>query len=369
MAEIGPHEVGSPPSSMSSTSVDNDPTEKLSPVPHRVYGVEKAAYVLTGVALLFVFQYHLVGALVAGLFAYTILHRGARFLRGPRLSHGAAKFVAAGILGMLAAGATTGLVVFLVGFARGRVGDLPALFHKLADALDNLRGQLGGFGISAPWLDNLDDSAIHVAVADWLRDHGALLTHAGREAGVFVIHALVGILLGLILFFRGHSAPTPGPLALALGERARRLGAAFDGVVLAQVEVSALNTVVTAVYLLVILPLFGAGLPLSGTLVLLTFLAGLLPIVGNVISVAAIVAMALGVSLKVAVWSLAFFLVLHKLLYFVNARIVGARIGAAAWEILLAMVAFEAAFGMPGLVLAPILYAYVKRELADRSLV
>lgn len=355
---------------MSSASSGDEPTERLlGPLAHRTSGVEKAAFVLIGGAILFVFQYHLVGAVVAGLLAYTILHRGARFLRGPRLSHGAAKYVAAAVLGIVAAGATAALVVFTVGFARGRVGDLPALFHKLADALDNLRGQLVGFGITAPWLENLDDSALHQAIGEWLRDHGALLTHAGREAGVFVLHALVGILLGLILFFRGHAGPAPGSLAVALSERVRRLAAAFDGVVMAQVEVSALNTVVTAIYLLVILPLFGAALPLSGTLLLLTFLAGLLPIVGNVISVAAIVAVALGVSLKVAIWSLIFFVVLHKLLYFVNARIVGARIGAAAWEILLAMLALEAAFGLPGLVLAPILYAYVKRELADRGLV
>jgi predicted PurR-regulated permease PerM len=53
----------------------------------------------------------------------------------------------------------------------------------------------------------------------------------------------------------------------------------------------------------------------------------------------------------------------------VNARIVGSRIGAAAWEILLAMMALEASCGLPGLVLAPILYAYVKKELQDRGLV
>jgi predicted PurR-regulated permease PerM len=332
-------------------------------------GPERAAFVLTGAAVLFVFQYHLVVALVGGLLAFTILHRGARHLRGPRLSHGAAKFVAAALLGIVAAGTATGFIVFAVGFARGRVGDLPALFQKLADALDNVRAQLLTMGVSAPWLDHLDDSALHQALTDWLRTHASELTRAGREAGVFLLHALLGILLGLMLFFRQPPASPPGPLAVALGERLRRLAAAFDGVVLAQVEVSGLNALVTAVYLFVVLPLFGAALPLSGTLLLVTFLAGLLPIVGNVISVAAIVAVALGVSLKVAVVSLAFFLVVHKVLYFMNARIVGSRIGAAAWEILLAMMALEAAFGLPGLVLAPILYAYVKRELSDRGLV
>lgn len=345
------------------------PTEAPRPPVAPATPVEKASFVLMGAAVLFVFHYHLAGALVAGLLTYTILHRSAGLLRGPRVSHGVAKFVAASVLGLVAAAATAAVVAFVVGFARGRVGDLPGLVHRAAETVDNLRAQLQGLGVPAPWLEKLDDSVLTEAVSAWLREHGGVLTHAGREAGVAVIHALVGIVLGLILFFRAHDGPAPGPLALALDERAGHFAAAFDGVVMAQVEVSALNTAVTALYLLVILPLFGAGLPFTGTLIGLTFLAGLLPLVGNIISVGAIVAVALGLSLKVAIVSLVFFLVVHKLLYFVNARIVGARIGAASWEILLAMLTLEAAFGMMGLVLAPILYAYVKRELAVRGLV
>ena len=60
-------------------------------------------------------------------------------------------------------------------------------------------------------------------------------------------------------------------------------------------------------------------------------------------------------------------MIVHKLEYLLNARIVGGQIRASAWEILLAMVCFEAAFGVPGVVLAPIVYAYGKRELADRG--
>lgn len=70
-----------------------------------------------------------------------------------------------------------------------------------------------------------------------------------------------------------------------------------------------------------------------------------------------------------AVASLTFLIVIHKLEYFTDTRIVGGQIHAAAWKILLALLAFEAAFGVPGVVLAPIVYAYVKRELVDRGLV
>ena len=71
----------------------------------------------------------------------------------------------------------------------------------------------------------------------------------------------------------------------------------------------------------------------------------------------------------VALASLAFLVVIHKLEYFLNARIIGSHIQSRVWELLLAMLLMEAAFGLPGLVAAPIYYAYLKRELSDRALV
>ena len=62
-------------------------------------------------------------------------------------------------------------------------------------------------------------------------------------------------------------------------------------------------------------------------------------------------------------------MVVHKLEYFLNARIVGGHIHAKTWELLLAMLLMESAFGLAGLVAAPIYYAYVKKELSDRRLV
>jgi predicted PurR-regulated permease PerM len=170
------------------------------------------------------------------------------------------------------------------------------------------------------------------------------------------------------VFFR-HPTSADGPLARALTERLRRIEQAFEAVVFAQVKISAINTTLTALYLWIALPLFGVHLPLSGTLVAVTFLTGLLPVVGNLLSNTAIVVISLGVSIWTAAISLAFLVLIHKLEYVINARIVGAHIQAAAWELLVALVALEAAFGPPGLVLAPILYAYVKRELVDRGLI
>ncbi len=95
----------------------------------------------------------------------------------------------------------------------------------------------------------------------------------------------------------------------------------------------------------------------------------MIPIVGNLISNTVIVVIALGTSLPVAGASLGFLVVVHKLEYFVNARIVGGETHAAAWEIVLAIFCFEAAFGVPGVIVAPIIYTYLKTELADRQLI
>jgi predicted PurR-regulated permease PerM len=162
---------------------------------------------------------------------------------------------------------------------------------------------------------------------------------------------------------------TPGPLAVALIERARRVGDAFRRVVFAQVRISAVNTVFTAIYLVGVLPLFGVNLPYAKTLVVVTFLCGLIPVIGNLISNTVIVVVSLSVSLEAALGSLGFLVVIHKLEYFLNARIVGTQIRASAWELLLAMLVMESAFGIAGVAAAPIYYAYLKDELAARGLV
>jgi predicted PurR-regulated permease PerM len=92
-------------------------------------------------------------------------------------------------------------------------------------------------------------------------------------------------------------------------------------------------------------------------------LAGLIPVIGNLISNTVIVVVSLSHSPQAALGSLVFLVLIHKLEYFLNARIIGDRIHARAWELLLAMLLMEAAFGLAGVIAAPIVYAYVKDEL------
>jgi predicted PurR-regulated permease PerM len=144
---------------------------------------------------------------------------------------------------------------------------------------------------------------------------------------------------------------------------------AFRNIVFAQIKISLLNTFFTGIFLAVVLPMFGIKLPLTKTLIVLTFLLGLLPVIGNLMSNTLITIVGLSLSIWVAMAALGYLIFIHKLEYFLNARIVGGQISAKSWELLLAMLVFEAAFGLPGVVAGPIYYAYLKSELKQVGLV
>jgi predicted PurR-regulated permease PerM len=322
---------------------------------------ERAAWIIVAVGLLFVLHYGLLPALLAGLLVHALVQALARRLSRRALSHDRAKLVALAVITLVIVGAAAALVVLLVAFLRGRLGDLPTLLDKMASIVDTVRDRLGG-GAWIPAMDDLKDD-----LARMLREHARELQHAGGKVGHVFVAGLAGVVIGALATFEARRPSAP--LSAALFERLGRLAQAFERVVFAQVKISALNTVFTALFLLVALPLAGIHLPLRKTLVVVTFVAGLLPVLGNLISNTAIVVIALGVSLPAAVASLVFLVVVHKLEYFLNARIVGRHIHAAAWEILAAMLALEAIFGLPGVIIAPIVYAYAKAELTDQGLI
>jgi predicted PurR-regulated permease PerM len=216
--------------------------------------------------------------------------------------------------------------------------------------------------------DGVDE--LKANVVDWLHVHATSFTGIGEGAVRISAHILVGLVVGALLALRRTpDVAAQAPLARALFGSLTRLGEAFRRAVFAQVRISLLNTVLSGIYLAALLPLFGVQLPLVKTLILVTFLAGLLPIIGNLVSNALIVVVSLGFSFHAAVASLLFLVVIHKMEYFLNARIVGSRIHAATWELLLAMLVMEAAFGLPGVIAAPFFYAYFKDELTSRGLI
>jgi len=244
---------------------------------------------------------------------------------------------------------------------------LVALLQQMADVISTARERTPAWthAYLPASLQEFETSA-----AKWLREHAGQIGMLGQDFGKFLIHTLMGMIIGgLVAFYRGLGDGDARPFAVALTARISVLSGAFRNIVFSQIRISALNTALTGIYLAIVLPLLGVHLPLVKIMIVVTFLVGLIPILGNLISNTVIIVVSLSVSPLVAVGSLAFLVIIHKLEYFVNARIIGSRIRARAWELLTAMLVMEAAFGIPGLIAAPIYYAYVKDELTAQRLI
>ena len=133
----------------------------------------------------------------------------------------------------------------------------------------------------------------------------------------------------------------------------------FRTVMGAQLIISTINTFFTAIFIFVI------GLPYYLTIVVVTFLCGLLPIIGNLISNTIIFGIALNESPELAIASLIFLVVLHKLEYFLNSKIIGDRIKNPMWLTLLSLIVGERVMGIPGMILAPVVLHYIKVECSQ----
>ncbi|PWB56446.1 MAG: hypothetical protein C3F18_05075 [Nitrosomonadales bacterium] len=329
--------------------------------------IEIAAWLIAATLLVFIVYSHLLPALLAGLLMYELVHLLAARINLRRFGGRPAKIVAVALLASLMATLITLATIGLMAFFHSDTSKLPALLQKMAAIIEGSRAML------PDWLvEKLPTSAegIQAAAVELLRTHASEVQTVGKEMGRTLVHVLIGLIIGAMISLREVTAQHRyRPLSGALAERVRLLGDAFRRIVFAQVRIAALNAFFTAIYLAVVLPLFGVNLPLTKTLIVITFLAGLLPVVGNLISNSVIVIVSLGQSLQVAMASLLFLIVIHKLEYFLNARIIGTQIRSHAWELLLAMLAMEAAFGIMGVVAAPIYYAYLKSELAQKGLI
>lgn len=331
-----------------------------------ISGVTIASWVLAAAALLVVLYLHLVPLVLTALLVFELVHILAPLL-ARHVADERAKLAAVGVLTVFIAAMLSAIAFGVVWFLNGHGGNLPALLAKMAEVLEDARDSLPEWiaGQVPASADGMKDTVVQA-----LRSHAHDLRSFSAGLARTFAHIIIGLVVGaMIALHEALPMHAHAPLVAALLERAERLATAFRRVVFAQVRIAALNTIFTGFYLFVILPLAGVTLPFRKTLAMVTFIAGLLPVIGNLLSNTAIVVVSLAHSANVAIGSLVFLVLVHKLEYFLNAKIVGTRVHAQPWELILAMVLMEAAFGVPGVVAAPVYYAYLKSELADRGLV
>jgi predicted PurR-regulated permease PerM len=343
------------------------PAVESAPAPAASLRHDIGAWVLMGIALVFALQAHLLPALFAGLLMHELVHILTPQLRSRHVGEEVAKAAAVAVLSLIIVLlgwlAVSGLLVSL----RSGYNSLPELLQQMASIIEARRNSW------PQWLVNslpADAAAMQQTVTQWLRDNARALQVLGAGAGRALTYVLFGLIIGaFVALRRGRPQDQLPGMARSMAERVTRLGQSFRRVVFAQVRISAINTFFTWCYLGVALPAFGIELPLTKTLIAITFLCGLLPVLGNIISNTVITIVSLSHSWELAAVSLGYLVVIHKLEYFLNARIIGGQIHARAWEMLIAMLAMEAVFGVAGLIAAPVYYAYVKNELAARRLI
>lgn len=325
-----------------------------------------AAYLLAAAALWLVMHAGLLAALYSGLLVYALVHMTVPRLSS-RLSSQSARLISVALLGSM-------IVVLLVLAAWGALsfflsdaGSVPVLMKRMADLIEQSRSQIPAW-LAAYLPDSAE--ALQQTLTTWMREHAGQAKHIGEQTGRTLVHLLAGMVIGAMAALydttRVHQFL---PLAAALHQRVANLHLAFRQIVFAQVRIAAINAVFTGIFLAVALPMAGIHLPFVKTLILLTFVAGLLPVLGNLISNTVIVIVGLSHSLSTALIALAFLVGIHKLEYFLNAKIIGSQINARAWELLSAMLVMEALFGIPGVIAAPVYYAYIKWELHSAKLV
>ncbi|MBL8279111.1 MAG: AI-2E family transporter [Pelomonas sp.] len=330
--------------------------------------LEAFSLIFAALALYAILAFGLLSALLSGLLIYQLVQFAAPALQRFGMNRSVGTTLAVTIVATLIGLAITVGVIELVSWLTLGFNNLAVLLQKMAEVISTARAQVPAWAVD--YLPNNIEEAQTVA-ARWLSENAGQVGVISQDIGKFLFHLIIGLIIGGIVAFQAAAVSTrePGPLAVALNERVKTLSGAFRSVVFSQVRISALNTFLTSIYLAIVLPIFDVQLPFLKTMIAVTFFAGLLPVLGNLISNTVIVVVSLSVSPLVAASSLAFLVIIHKLEYFVNARIIGTRIRAHAWEILVAMLAMEAFFGLPGLIAAPIYYAYIKDELFSRKLI
>ena len=341
------------------------PTSKSAAAPV-ARGVAIASFVLMGAALLLVMLQGLLPGLLCVCLGFLLTRWLApRLVRLRRLGPGGRGYSHSGqsVAAAVVMLSPLLLIAFALSHSRTYIVDAPQQYRELLDYLASTVLELRQ-KLPPDIADQLPAGTAEVqrVIASYLAAKAGTLAMAGRAWLTGLLYAYVGLLIGALAAVRSLGAAR-GPLTQQLVLRVARMGEAFRQIVAAQFWIAAFNTLLTAVFLLLVLPLWDLRLPYTPALITLTFLAGLVPIVGNLLCNAVLTLVGLSVSPGVAAACLVFLVTIHKAEYFINAKVIGHRTHMGVWELLTVMFVMEAVFGPPGLVAAPLFYAYFKKEL------
>lgn len=243
-----------------------------------------------------------------------------------------------------------------------------ALPKMAADSIPAIVNYAEKHQIELPFTDYASAKDLLIQEA---RDQVASFGHYLKTAVLQIAMLIIGLVVAVSMFLSGRwgteadvqAAPDSlyATVVQELGNRVRTFFQSFSRVIGAQILISTINTVLTAGFLI------WNGFAYTTTLIAATFLCGLLPIIGNIISNTLICGVAFASSPKLAAISLLYLVVIHKLEYFLNSKIIGDRIKNPMWLTLLGIVLGEKLMGIPGMILAPVVLYYIKVEASQNK--
>ena len=338
-----------------------DPMHAPESLPHSRMA-QITSHLLVAILLILTLVYGMLPGLLAVCIGYLFanaLHTGVFGSRGIPAYAAAGTVIGLPVVGLLLLLVNAREMVF------GGISQYQQLLQHLASTVLEIRQKL-----PPDLASHLPEGTLEVQswLVEYLQSQALALTHFGTAGLRGVLLAYVGLIVGALMVGT-HAPDSQGPLRQALRSRGRNFMVSFRQIVVAQFWIAAFNAACTAVFLLVAMPLAGVAMPYRAALIALTFVAGLIPIVGNLLCNGVLTIAGISVSPLVGVSCLVFLVLIHKVEYFINAKIVGKRTNTSAWELLTVMFIGEAVFGIAGLVAAPLIYAFTKKELSAQGLI
>jgi predicted PurR-regulated permease PerM len=235
----------------------------------------------------------------------------------------------------------------------------------LPDFLEQLRGVARRSSIEAlRSLGDLDNQEMVEHIKQWAAGQASLWMAMTGGSLKFMAQVFFAGLISVSLIVRGADTIHVRPgLSGGLIREGERFLDCFSTLLTAQLYVSLWNTSVTAIYIYIVLPLLGVDLPLREAVLLATLLLSFIPALGNVLANSLMVVLCLQFPPWVLVLSLIYLISVHKMEYLINARVLSSAYQASVAELLVCIVLGETLFGLPGLIILPVTYLYLKDVL------
>lgn len=310
----------------------------------------KVSYLLFACVVGLIIFLHLGPVVLAGFFSYMILDATHRNL-AKRMNEFLARWLSV-LFFLLTAVIVAWLFWIFIRLSLLRLPDI------LSYAVPKITDLAANYSINLPFEN---PQQLRVLALESIRENARSITLESFVLTKDFFQIILIAFVAILRFMEGRRRLSDTTWFGAVYEEfAQRVGSfmqEFEKVIGAQVVIAAVNTLLTGALLIAL------RLPYIRFLTLSTFMFGMLPVIGNIISNSLIAGTALMLSPQHAVVVLVALVVLHKAEYLLNSRIVSSRVDLPTWQTLLGILVGEMLMGIPGIILAPAVITHIRKEM------